>query len=202
MKKIHGSKCGFPSVLPISHRCFHLLIASALTLASFCTFAFGQGALPVAPRSSRPAYVWPQRLFSLAVDTATQTGPTGNTSPFLDGALGEFAPQPLLLQTVVYQTFVGIDAGATQIRPPDPNCAVSADRIIQATNRGVAAFNKNTGATMWALVDLATFFPHSLSVGSRFTDPKVIYDRVNARFFVVALELQADNLDSYLHVAA
>ena len=207
MKRINGSQSGFPSVLPNSHRCFHVLIASALTLASFSTSAFGQSPPSVAPRSRRSDYPPPTSLFSPEIVAATQGNISESAFAAPDEVSNAFASQPLLLQTVVSQTFVGIDAGATPNtapQPPDPNCAVSSDRIIQVTNRGVAAFNK-TGGTMWALVDLATFFPNSLT-GSHFTDPKVMWDRINSRFYVVALEIPNVSpgqpvLDSFVHIA-
>lgn len=93
--------------------------------------------------------------------------------------------------------FPGI--GATGWVPPDPNLAAGPSYLIETVNASLAFFDKATGAKVFQQ-DFQTFFS-SLGTGSFLFDPKVMYDKVSGRFFVLADEEDGNSQTSKLDIA-
>ena len=106
----------------------------------------------------------------------------GNT-PQNPSVLNE-SPQPL-------RTFQGLDDGNVRgisTIPPDTHGAVGENEIVSVTNSEVRIQNKQTGATIGAIVRLSAFFNTVNFGGSAPScfDPRAIYDPVHRRFVIVA----------------
>lgn len=71
--------------------------------------------------------------------------------------------------------------------PPDPDIAVGPTHIVQVVNGGVAFFNKQ-GQKVFQQPDTNTGFWSGLSATPFIFDPKVVYDQVAQRFYIVELE--------------
>jgi hypothetical protein len=73
--------------------------------------------------------------------------------------------------------------------PPDPHGAAGANRLVAVVNRMIEVRKKD--GTLMFRDSLQSFFsatPEALTNGTRFFDPKVIYDEHEGRFVMVALQ--------------
>jgi hypothetical protein len=75
--------------------------------------------------------------------------------------------------------------------PPDPILAVGTNHVLLAINDQLRAVNKATGATVWS-VSFETFFASVNPGGLGTSDPRVVFDPVSQRYFVIILYI--DNL--------
>lgn len=94
------------------------------------------------------------------------------------------APQPVTLN------FNGATFADTQAWPPDSMGAVGPTQFLLAVNGRIRVFDKTTGAVGPLDADSDVFFTrvrNSLST----TDPRVRYDRLSKRWFVVMINFQA-----------
>jgi len=84
--------------------------------------------------------------------------------------------------------FGGISA--TGYAPPDCDLGVGPDHIVQVVNSTVAIFDKKTGAKEFqqGMEGNGGFFS-GVSPGNFVFDPKVFYDHLSNRFFVIALDV-------------
>jgi hypothetical protein len=91
-------------------------------------------------------------------------------------AAGAAAARPLAVSTVA--NFAGLNqaAGCGNCQPPDVNAAVGATRIVETVNNTMRAYTK-TGVTACTFL-LSSF----LNTTDALTDPRVLYDNLNARW--------------------
>ncbi|MCW5938149.1 MAG: hypothetical protein KF884_08660 [Fimbriimonadaceae bacterium] len=82
--------------------------------------------------------------------------------------------------------------------PPDPQIAVSSTHVVQVVNSDIAFFDKKTGTKQFQQ-GLARGLFRNVNPTDFVFDPKTFYDKTDKRFYVVALELLAD--DSFILVA-
>jgi hypothetical protein len=84
--------------------------------------------------------------------------------------------------------FPGI--GATGYFPPDPDLAVGPSHVVQVVNSSIAFFEKSNGNKVFQQgMDGNSGFFSGVSPGNFVFDPKVFFDQVSRRFFVVALDV-------------
>lgn len=86
-------------------------------------------------------------------------------------------------------------------RPPDPNGAAGPQGVIVTVNAYIAYHTKVYSSTyLWGPTLLTDFFAPAGNAGSGNADPKVMFDRISQRFFVVAQE-NANPSTSFVNVA-
>jgi hypothetical protein len=95
------------------------------------------------------------------------------------------------------QKFPGI--GATGWSPPDPTLGVGPNHVVITVNSSLAFFDKNTGASQFQQT-FETFF-NGVHQSTFIFDPKVFYDRIHNRWFVIVLEKSDSPRRSALLVA-
>jgi hypothetical protein len=85
--------------------------------------------------------------------------------------------------------------------PPDPDIAVGPNHVVQVVNTAIAFFSKTGTRTFQQ--DLGRFgFFASVGPSDFVFDPKVFYDQVSQRFFVVALDADfVNNNESHILLA-
>jgi hypothetical protein len=77
--------------------------------------------------------------------------------------------------------------------PPDCMGAVGPSQYVVAVNGRIVTFNKNTGAADGVMnLDIDVFF-NSVRNGSSTSDPRIRYDRLSGRWFVVIINTSTPN---------
>ncbi len=101
-------------------------------------------------------------------------------------------PNPMVVESAVSNTspmftarFPGI--GHTQYEPADPCIAVSYSNIVQVVNSDIAFYDKQGNLQFNQSLDNSGFFSGVAQTDFVY-DPKVIFDHIAKRFFVIALE--------------
>lgn len=83
--------------------------------------------------------------------------------------------------------------------PPDPHIAVGPNHIVQVVNTSVAFFDKTTGALQFLQpLSRAGFLPRA---GNFVFDPRVIFDPDSNIWVVVALDVDFNTGESFVHMA-
>ncbi len=95
--------------------------------------------------------------------------------------------------------FPGIEYNGS--RPPDPHIAVGTDQIVQVTNSQIAVFDRAGQRLFLQTLGPSGFF-RGVATRSFVFDPRVVYDAMAGRFYVVALEFDDAPEVSGLLVAA
>lgn len=90
--------------------------------------------------------------------------------------------------------------GYTGAFPPDPDIAVGPTHIVQVVNGGIAFFNKQ-GQKVFQQPDSNTGFWSGLSATPFIFDPKVVYDQIAQRFYIVELEQSDSAKTSHILIA-
>ncbi|MDQ2966603.1 MAG: hypothetical protein M3R57_12230, partial [Chloroflexota bacterium] len=126
------------------------------------------------PLLDKPRLTWPPR---------SGRGPVAN-SPLVAAAPPDFATTTTR-PPIATPTFDGLAQGgpSTNFEPPDPWLAVGPDHIVQVVNTAMRIVDRQ-GQTQDEL-SLAEFF--ATSPITRNTDPRVIYDSLHGRWFLVEL---------------
>jgi len=83
--------------------------------------------------------------------------------------------------------------------PPDCTCAVGPTNVIAASNSGLRFYNK-TGTQQFSTT-WSSFFSGIQPGGTFTSDPKVMYDHLSGRWFVIILALNNSTLYSYYLIA-
>lgn len=113
--------------------------------------------------------------------------------PVGDAEAGQpYNPVPLAPQTVSTPNFTAATLADTNAFPPDTMGAVGPTQFIVAVNGRIRSFNKTTGAADAALdVSTDVFFASVLTpVAGTFTsDPRIRYDRLSGRWFLVIIDV-------------
>ncbi|MBX7245166.1 MAG: hypothetical protein K1X53_06685 [Candidatus Sumerlaeaceae bacterium] len=123
------------------------------------------------PESSREAE-WPPR--GVKARTAVQ-----GAGPFVAQTLGT--------------TVTGATLNDTLAFPPDTMGAVGPTQFIVAVNGRIRSFNKSTGAADGILnADTDVFF-NSVRNGSGTSDPRIRYDRITGRWFIIIINVSTPN---------
>lgn len=84
--------------------------------------------------------------------------------------------------------------------PPDPHGAAGPAGVIGTYNVSITYYGKS-GNIIWGPTNLGNFFASAGNTGQGLADPKVLYDRVSQRFFLIHQENTAANR-SFLNIAA
>lgn len=116
-------------------------------------------------------------------DTATDA-----QSPSLPVSLSPrwlVAPSPTL-------AFTAATLSDTSAFPPDAMGAVGPTQFLLAVNGRIRVFNKSNGAIGQLDADIDSFF-NSVRAGSITTDPRVRYDRLSGRWFIVIINTAQSN---------
>ena len=81
---------------------------------------------------------------------------------------------------------IGFPGVACNCAPPDPNGEVGATQYVQLVNQGLQVFNKTTGASVLAPVDIATLWSGfgGLCETQGQGDPVVLYDQLADRWII------------------
>ena len=91
-------------------------------------------------------------------------------------------------QTVSTQ-FLGAKLSETGTFPPDTMGAVGPTQFIVAVNGLIRSFNKSTGLADGALNVPIDFFFTSVISGAYTSDPRIRYDRLSGRWFVIIIDV-------------
>ncbi len=109
--------------------------------------------------------------------------PPGNFQP----AIVPMAPQTL------GTSFTGATLSDTNAFPPDSMGAVGPTQFIVAVNNRIRTFNKSTGVADGVLnFGMNTFF-NSVRNGFGTSDPRIRYDRLSGRWFVIIINVSTPN---------
>ena len=108
--------------------------------------------------------------------------PSPSISPSL---YPSFTPSPSL-------TFTAATLADTSAFPPDPMGAVGPTQFLLAVNGRIRVFNKSTGAIGQLDADIDSFF-NSVRAGFITTDPRVRYDRLSGRWFILLVNTAQSN---------
>jgi len=90
-------------------------------------------------------------------------------------------------------SFAGMHQGGSNCgscQPPDPNAAVGATRIAHVVNLRLQVYTKS--GTSQCGIGLNTL----LGTGARLSDPHILYDNINKRFFMVVIPVPATDSDT------
>lgn len=88
--------------------------------------------------------------------------------------------------------FTGANLADTSAFPPDAMGAVGPTQFLLAVNGRIRVFNKTTGAIGQLDADIDVFF-NSVRAGSITTDPRVRYDQLSGRWFIVIINTAQSN---------
>ncbi|MBL8064886.1 MAG: hypothetical protein JNM34_03400 [Chthonomonadaceae bacterium] len=122
-------------------------------------------------------------------DVANPYALPGNRYPLTpDKGLGTGDEVRLFSPQTIGTTFTSDQSGA--IFPPDTTGAVGPTQVMSTTNNRVKVFSK-TG-TVALNVTLDSFF-NSVRNGSGTSDPRVTFDRITNRWFVLAINVSSPN---------
>ncbi len=111
-----------------------------------------------------------------------QQSPNLSVSPSL---LPSFAPLPTL-------NFTAATLAETSAFPPDSMGAAGPTQFLLAVNGRIRVFNKSTGAIGQLDADIDSFF-NSVRAGFITTDPRVRYDRLSGRWFILLVNTASSN---------
>jgi hypothetical protein len=116
--------------------------------------------------------------------------PPSARGPLANGPLVAAAPSFAGTTTrppIAAPTFDGFASGGpfTSLEPPDPWLAVGPDHVVQVVNVAMRVTNRQ-GQTLDEM-SLASFFDLPTTPATRNTDPRVIYDSLHGRWFLVEL---------------
>ncbi len=111
-------------------------------------------------------------------------GESNNVSAASRRSLSPSAPQPVTLN------FTGATLADSGAFPPDSMGAVGPTQFVLAINGRIRSFDKNTGAPGPLDSDTDGFF-NSVRVGAFVSDPRVRYDRLSSRWFIVMINVPA-----------
>jgi len=145
---------------------------------------------PKAPRHSTQPSQKP--LFPFSLEHIAQQPPDPKSPK------SSSADDPSTRLSLVSSSWDGM-ASDFSTEPPDPHGAAGPVGIIQVINTRIAYFDK-FGVQIWGPVPLDGMFA---SVGnSNFSfDPRALYDPGSGRFYVVVIEQDTSNEESYLNIA-
>lgn len=117
---------------------------------------------------------------------------------FVDNGLRPGGLLPIKRIDDIQTRFPGIDQ--TGYVPPDPTIAVGPNHVVATVNSSLAFFNKHTGQRLFQQgAEGPTGWFGSVGAGTFVFDPKVFYDQVSQRFFMVFLDLdEAARTSSFL----
>lgn len=119
---------------------------------------------------------------------------------FLDNGLRAGQVLPVKRIDDMKSMFPGIDM--TGYDPPDPTIAVGPNHVVATVNSSLAFYNKNTGQRLFQQgAEGSSGFFGSVGAGTFVFDPKVFYDQVSQRFFMVFLDLDEGAKTSNLLIA-
>ena len=151
--------------------------AAAPNIAPAALNAAQQAALARAA-AARPAL--PSTPTTGSKPTPAGASATGANKMGLTNSATPAAVRPQVAPPVL-SNFAATDLGlsACGCQPPDVNAAVGANEIVEMTNLRLEVYNK-AGAALCG-VGLNTF----LGTADRLSDPRVMYDNVNARYLFV-----------------
>ncbi len=129
------------------------------------------------PQNSRSRRVsqWPLAAAGAASKGAQPTkGPDRNPTPRNPQTIGT--------------SFDGISLGETSVVPPDSMGGVGPTNVVVCSNNRIKSFSR-AGALGSLNADLDVFFA-SVANGAGHSDPRVKFDRLSQRWFVLAINLQ------------
>lgn len=89
-------------------------------------------------------------------------------------------------------TFTAATLADTGSFPPDTMGAVGPTQFLVALNGRIRVFNKTSGAQGDLNADMDSFF-NSVRGGELTTDPRVVYDRLSGRWFLLIINVAASN---------
>lgn len=175
-------RCGW--IVPISS----LLLAGAISLASAEPVATDVDPIYPSGGSGHPRIVSGGGTVTVDIEG---TEPVAPRQPVADSSPHPYTPSATLLISGQSKT-PSIDGGFIY-KPPDTHMAVgtgagAAGRLILTTNAGITIYDK-TGSIVAGPTDMDAFLGLG-SIGSANTsfDPKVIFDQLSSRFFIVVAE--------------
>jgi hypothetical protein len=142
---------------------------------------FPQIRVSMSQRAIRPANPQPQRSIPIGVPNSLEAPVASNATAGSPGA-----------------QFPGITANGFD--PPDPSIAVGPGHVVQVVNGEIAYFTKAGTQVFQQTLDHRGFF-NGVAQTTFVFDPKVFYDQISNRFFLVALEFRQNPQNSALLVA-
>ncbi len=125
--------------------------------------------------------------------------PQNPDSPSVSGtpAPGGVGPlisvRPFTPQVVGPPNFLGATYADTNVFPPDSMGAVGPTQYIVALNNRIRSFNKTTGLADGVLNVNPDVFFSSVRNGSQTSDPRIRYDRLSGRWFIVMINVSTPN---------
>ena len=152
----------------------------------------------VGPPSAFPELKYPDRrhLPGNPDSPATSTMVDGNPDAAAATARASFTAVPLAAQTLGIN-FTGATLADANAVPPDSMGAIGPTQYLVTINGRLRTFNKTTGADDGVMNLTSDAFFAGVVSGPTFatTDPRVRYDRLSARWFVIMIDFDT-RLDS------
>src|SRR6185436_1317629 len=137
----------------------------------------------------------PQNPDSPAVGSVGDFGVTGPAAGAQSAAAWSFVEAPMIAQTLG-TSFTGASVfgtNPTNTTPPDSMGAVGPTQYIVAVNGRIVSFNKSTGVADGVLNATTNSFFTSVRNGSGTSDPRIRYDRLTSRWFIIIINVATPN---------
>ncbi|MCI0682296.1 MAG: trypsin-like serine protease [Gemmataceae bacterium] len=116
------------------------------------------------------------------------------------GLVSEVEPNSMMATVEVHNDFAGLAFDPNVPRfPPNASLAVGPHHVVEVVIGGIAFFDKQTGAKVFAQRD-ADFFA-ATGVSTNINDPKVSYDELAGRFIVTGREVNPAARTAHLLIA-
>lgn len=139
--------------------------------------------------------ILPQNPDSPGVSSMVDGLPVREAAGARDLQSATFLAGPLAAQTLG-TSFTGATlsgANPTFAFPPDSMGAVGPTQYVVAVNNRIVTFNKSTGLADGVLNATTDNFFSAIRNGSTTSDPRVRYDRLSGRWFIVIINVQTPN---------
>jgi subtilisin-like proprotein convertase family protein len=121
-------------------------------------------------------------------------GNPASTLPLPHAPAPDLAPQPVTLN------FTAATLNDSGLFPPDAMGAVGPTQFLLAINGRIRVFDKNTGAVGPLDTDTDNFF-NTVRGGASTSDPRVRFDRLSGRWFIVMINVPASFANNSLLLA-
>src|SRR6185295_16434265 len=106
---------------------------------------------------------------------------------------GESSPAPVIKSPqTLGLSFTGTTLGESGAFPPDTMGAVGPTQFVVAVNNRIKVFDKTTGVAGALNATTNTFF-NSVRNGISTSDPRVRYDRLYGRWFIIIINVSTPN---------
>ncbi|MEO6119306.1 MAG: hypothetical protein ABIP12_01345, partial [Terriglobales bacterium] len=144
--------------------------------------------------AARPEAFWPPRPSGPGIPQPTVQQPATQTS--VEQPTGKPGVPSIYASYTIGTSFTGATLSGTNPTfafPPDSMGAVGPTQYIVAVNGRIVSFNKTTGVADGVINATTNTFFNSVRNASGTSDPRIRYDRLSQRWFVVIINVSTPN---------